>query len=336
MRTVRLAVFGAGGMAQVAHIPAWKKISDVNLVAVCDPNLARAKAVAERFSIPHYFADDEQVLKLEEVDAVDICAPTNMHMTLAINALSAGKHVLVEKPMSRTAGEAERMVEAARTTKRKLMVAMNLRFRRDSLNLKSFVESGEVGEILYAKCGWLRRQESWSERLWVYQKQLSGGGVFMDLGIQMLDLTLWLLGNQKARSVKASIFNKHAGVEVEDTALALVQLDDGSALTIEVSWTNVTAQDEVYADLFGTQGRASLNPLRVMKEMHGHAVNLISQGNEFPTVRYKRSHENELRHFIKCVQDDIPMLSTGEEGWERMRIIEAVYDSAKQMKEVEL
>jgi predicted dehydrogenase len=337
MEKVRVAVVGAGGIAQVAHIPVWKKLPDVELVAVCDTIKARAKAVAEKYKIPRYYTRDEEALKQEDIDAVDICVPTNMHEPIAVKALSAGKHVLVEKPMSRTVEEAERMVRAARQYKRNLMVAMNVRFRWDAVNLKSFVEGGELGEVFYAKSGWLRRQSKWSEHSWLFQKKYSGGGVLMDLGIQMLDVTLWLLENAKAKSVKANLYNQVAKLDVEDAAVAFVHLENGATLTLEVSWTFLTEEDLLYTNLFGTRGGALLNPLRVMKEMHGNLVNLTPSRTETSTNLYKHSYENEIRHFVKCLRDNhTPMMSSGEESLERMRIIEAMYESAKRGKEVSL
>ena len=336
MKTIRLAVIGAGSIAQIAHIPNWKQIPGVEVVAVCDTNRGRAKAVAEKHGIPQYFTKDEDLLKLEEVDAVDICAPTNAHKAIAVAALSAGKHVLVEKPMSRTVEEAEEMVRAASRHQRQLMVAMNARFWRDVVNLKQFIENGDLGEIFYAKSGWLRRQEKWTERSWLFQKQYSGGGVLMDLGIQILDMTLWLFGNKKVKSVKAVTYNKVARLEVEDAAVAFMHLEDGSTLTLEVSWTFLTAQDLLYANIFGTNGGALLNPLRVMKQMHGNLINMTPQLHDTPTYRYKLSYKDELRHFIQCLRESTPMLSSGVESLERMRLIAAMYQSAQVGHEVEL
>lgn len=334
MEKIRLAVIGAGAIAQVAHIPTWKKLPDVELVAVCDTVKARAKAVAEKFRIPRYYTNDDEVLKLDDIHAVDVCVPTNVHMPVATAALSAGKHVLVEKPMARNVEESEKMLDAARRYQRKLMVAMNVRFRRDVVNLKSFVDGGELGEVFYVKSGWLRRQERWSEHSWLFQKKYSGGGVLMDLGIQMLDLSLWLLGNRKAKSVKATTYNKVAKLEVEDAAVAFIHFEDGTTLTLEVGWTLLTEDDFLYTNLFGTRGGALLNPLRVMKEMHGSLVNLTPAREEKPTNTYKRSYESELRHFVKCLREDIHMFSSGEESLERMRIIEKMYQSAATGKEV--
>jgi predicted dehydrogenase len=336
MEKVRVAIIGAGGIAQVAHIPVWKKLENVELVAVCDTVKTRAKAVAEKYKIPQHFTRDEDLLKRDDVDAVDICVPTNMHERLTIDALSAGKHVLVEKPMSRTVEEGEKMVRAARQHKRSLMVAMNVRFRYDAANLKSFIDGGELGEVFYAKAGWLRRQKKWTEHAWLFQKKISGGGVLMDLGVQMLDMALWLLGNVKAKSVKAHLYSHVAKLDVEDTAVALVHFENGVTLNLEVSWTFLREEDLFYANLLGTRGDAQLNPLRVTKELHGNLVNLTPSKSETPTNLYKNSYENELRHFIACLRDGAPMLSAGDESLERMRLIAAMYESANRGKEVAL
>ncbi|MDZ7289615.1 MAG: Gfo/Idh/MocA family oxidoreductase [candidate division KSB1 bacterium] len=336
MEKVRVAIIGAGWIAQVAHIPVWKKLENVELVAVCDTVKARARVVAEKFKIPQYFTRDEELLKREDIDAVDICVPTNLHERLTVESLSAGKHVLVEKPMSRTAEEAEKMVRAANQYQRNLMVAMNMRFRYDATNLKSFIDGGEIGEVFYAKAGWLRRQKKLDEQAWLYQKKYSGGGVLMDLGVQVLDVILWLLGNPKAKSVKANTYDHVANFEVEDTAVALVHLDNGITVNLEASWIFLQDEDLFYAHLLGTRGNAQLNPLRVTKELHGNLVNLTPSRPETPTNLYKQSYQNELRHFIRCLREGTPMLSTGEESLERMRLVEGMYESAKCGKEVAL
>ena len=334
MEKVRVAIIGAGWIAQVAHIPVWKKLENVELVAVCDTVKTRAKAVAEKYKIPQVFTRDEDLLKRDDIDAVDICVPTHMHERLTLDALSAGKHVLVEKPMSRTVEEGEKMVRASRQYKRQLMVAMNVRFRYDAANLKSFIEGGELGEVFYAKAGWMQRQKKWTEHTWLFQKKFSGGGVLMDLGVQMLDMMLWLLGNAKAKSVKAHTYSHVAKRDVEDTAVALVHFDNGVTLNLETSWTFLREEDLFYANLLGKRGDAQLNPLRVTKELHGNLVNLTPSKLETPTNLYKNSYESELRHFISCLRDGTPMLSTGEESLERMRIIAAMYESADRGKEV--
>lgn len=333
---LKIGIVGTGAIAQVSHIPVWKTIADVEIVAVCDVSPRKADWVADKFEIKHRFDDVDDLLRLDEIEAVDICTPTQSHMPVAISALSAGKHVLVEKPMARNYAESKRMVESAKEYSKILMVAMNVRFRQDAMILNSFTRKGELGEIFYAKTGWLQRKEKLVHRTWFAQKEISGGGVFMDLGIQMLDVGLWLMGNPRAERVTATTYNKIAQLEVEDSAAAFIKLKSGETLTVEVSWTLSSERDFFYTNLFGTRGGALLNPLRIHKELHGNLVNVTPAIEETPTNLYKRSYENEIRHFVECLKNVVALNSSGEENLERMRIVDAVYQSAKSGKEVKL
>lgn len=336
MNRIRIAVIGTGSSAQVVHIPLWKKIDDVEVVAVCDINKAKANWVADRFTIPHAFHSEDELLKSGLAEAVDVCVPTNIHMRVAVDALSAGAHVLVEKPIARNYEEAKRMVDAAEQYERNLMVAMNLRFRSDAMALKKFAAEGELGDIFYAKGGWLRRKERRGERSWFTDRRIAGGGVFMDLGIQVLDLGLWLMGNPTAESVKAVTYNSVTGLSVEDAVGGLIRFSNNASLSIETSWGLFADKDVFYTNLFGTQGGALLNPLRIHKELHGNMVNVTPAREESPSNIYKRSCQNELVHFVDALQNGVPLESAGVESLERMRITDAIYESARSGAEVRL
>lgn len=334
---IKIAIVGTGFMAQVTHIPIWKSIENVEIFAVCDQLKSKAQWVADKFRIKHAFDDIDELLKLDEIAAVDICTPTNSHMPLSVAALSAGKHVLVEKPMARNYDEAKKMADAAKKYGRMLMVAMNVRFRPDAITLKTFTQKGELGDIFYSKTGWLQRKEKLIHKTWLAEKEKAGGGVFMDLGIQMLDVGLWLMGNHKAESVKATTYNKITQLDVEDSAAVFVRLENGATLTVEVSWTLLFEKDFFYTNIFGTHGGALLNPLRIHKELHGNLVNVTPVKSESTTNLYKKSYENEINHFVECVvKGDGGFISSGQESLERMRIVDAVYQSAKTGREVKL
>ncbi|MFQ5770328.1 MAG: Gfo/Idh/MocA family protein [bacterium] len=333
---IKIGIIGAGAIAQVTHIPIWNSIEDVELVAVCDVAKKKAQWIAEKFNIKYCFDDVEDLLKIEEIQAVDICTPTQSHMALTISVLSSNKHVLVEKPMARNYEESKKMVEHAKKYNKMLMVAMNVRHRQDAIILKKFTQNGELGEIFYAKAGWLQSKEKFIRPKWFANKEISGGGVFMDLGIQMLDVSLWLMGNHKAASVTASTYNKMTQLSVEDAAVAFVRLENGATLTVEVSWTLLSEKDLFYTNIFGTKGGALLNPLRIHKELHGSLVNVTPSKEETPTNLYKKSYENEIRHFVQCLTNGIELTSSGEEHIERLRIVDAVYQSAKTGREIKL
>src|SRR3990172_5846593 len=221
---LKIGVIGVGKIAQVTHIPIWNKLENVEILAVCDKNKSKAKWLADKYNIKHVFDNAEALYKIEEISAVDICTPTQSHMDLSIAALSSGKHVLIEKPIARNFTESEKMVQCAKDNNKMLIVTINVRFRQDAMILKTFTQNGELGDIFYAKAGWLRRRESLVHKHWFAEKEIAGGGVFMDLGIQMLDVSLWLMGDLKAERVTASLYNNISGISVEDSAAVFIRL----------------------------------------------------------------------------------------------------------------
>jgi predicted dehydrogenase len=333
-KKIRIGILGAGGMAQVVHIPLLRKHPDAELMAVCDLDANKAALVAQKNKIPLFFRDVERFLEAEGLEAVLICTPTNSHMALALAALSAGKHVLVEKPAARTHAEAVRMAAAAAKAKCILMVAMNHRFRPDSMIIKNFIEANELGKIIHVRAGWLKRKGKWSRPTWVRNPKISGGGVMMDLGIQMLDVCLWLLGNPKVETVGAIAARSVPGRKVEDSLFAFYRLRGGTGLTVDTSWSLMSDETVAYMIFYGTQGAAALNPPKITKEMHGELVNVTPGKQLKPMDLYKKSFEFEVDHFIQCIQHKRKPISSIDEAVEIMAIVEATYRSVAEGREV--
>jgi predicted dehydrogenase len=334
MQKVKIGVVGLGTVGQTVHLPILAKIPEVEIVAVCDIESSKAEFVAKKYDIPRHYANLEEMLSAEsDIEAIDICTSTFSHMATAIAALEAKKHVLVEKPLARTYEEAHKIVAAAKKNQRKLMVGMNNRFRPDAMILKSMIQGGELGKIFYAKAGWLRKLKSTNP--WLTRKEKSGGGVVLDLGIVMFDLAFWLMGFPEAKEVLASNYS-HNTKGVEDSAVVFIKMKNGSTLTIESSWSFETETDFFYCDCFGTDGGGSLNPFRILKRMHGNLVNVTPVSHETPQTLYWKSYDNELKHWIGALRNLHPLLSTGEEALHRMRIVDAIYQSAKKGKSVNI
>ncbi len=333
---IRIGLIGCGSITQIIHLPILSKMEDVEIVAIADTDKPKLQALAEKYKIKNYFTDHAKLLEMENIDGIHICTPNNTHSSISKDALSAGKNVLVEKPIAPTYLEAKSMVDEAKKRKKTLMVGMNHRFRPDTMVLKNFVKGNELGKIFYTKSGWLRRRGSWNESDWAKKKNVSGGGVFMDLGIPMMDLSLWLMDNPKVKGVYATMYNHFSKTGIEDSSAIMIRMEDDSVLTIEVSWTLLMENDFMYSNLFGTLGGALLNPLRIHKEMHGNLVNVTPTKMEKPENNYKKSYEYELKHFIECLKHGRPTLSSGEEAMEIMRISEAVYQSAREKREIVL
>jgi predicted dehydrogenase len=233
--------------------------------------------------------------------------------------------------MARNSREAESMVEAARGAGLVLMCAMNNRFRNDVQILRRFVQKGEIGDLFLIKSGWLRRGESYG---WKAKHAMSGGGVVLDLGVQMLDLALWLAGGREVASVSAQV-HRPRPASVEDAGVALLRFKDGSSVFLEVSWSMSIERDVTYLHAFGNRGTASLNPLRIHKELHGSLVN-VTPAVESPRNVYKQSYAREIEHFVACIQGEDELMSSGEDGLAILRIVEAIYASAESGKEVSL
>jgi len=331
MEKIKVGVVGLGWVAQVVHLPILTKLSEAELVAVCDLDRSRGRLVAEKFGVKRLYTETQQMLAHEDIAAVIVCTSTDAHKEATIAALEAGKDVLVEKPIARRFVEAVEMAQAAKERKRKLMVGMNHRFRPDTMILKSFLERKELGKVFYTKAGWLRRKHADSS--WITQKEKSGGGVFIDLGIVMLDMAFWMMGYPEVKGVNATNF-QHTTKHVEDTSIVSITMKNESIMNIEVSWSMTMDDDVYYCNVYGTEGSASLNPLRIHKQLHGNLVNLAPAKLDPPQHLFRRSYENEIKHFLGAVKGLHPIISSADEAVQRMRIVEAVYKSSRTGKEV--
>ena len=333
MEKTKIAVIGLGGIAQLAHLPILTKLPNVQLVAVSDTSKARLKAIGEKYSIKNLYQDYNEMLAKEEIEGVVIATPTDTHSTIAVNCLKAKKDVLIEKPIARNLEEAKEIQAAAKKYKKQVMVGMKLRYRPDSMLTRSLVNSGELGDIFYIRCGWLRKQSS--EQKWFLNKSQSGGGVLIDLGILILDLALWIMNDHKLKSVSVETFS-HTTKDVEDTAVGLVRFSDQRVISFEVSWGLHAEWDKFHLAAFGTKGTAHLNPLKAYKRLESGHIDYTLPTSATASNLYKKAFENELKHFVAAVRDNSPMVSSGEDALMLMQLLEAIYKSAELKKEVML
>lgn len=333
MQKVKIGVIGLGSIAQLVHLPNLSKLENAELVAVSEVKKNRLITIADKFNVVERYSDYNEMLEKSEIEAVIIATPTNTHKDIAIDCLNAGKDVLVEKPLARTYAEAKAVVDAAKKNKRKLMVGMNLRYRPDTMLLRSIVSSGEIGEPFYTKCGWVRRQSS--EEKWFTKKEEAGGGVIIDLGIHLLDLALWLMNYPEVDSVSCKNYF-HNTKNVEDTSISFLKFKNDSLINLEVSWSLPTDKDHFYLSVFGTKGSFTLSPLHVYKRINNEILDLTPAQIDNATTLFKKSYLNELKSFVGAVKELNPLLSPGEEALERMKIIEAMYQSANKDSEIKL
>jgi len=327
-KKLRLGLIGAGGISQVTHIPNVLAEKSVELVAISDNNTGRAIGVAERFGIPVWFDEPEQMLRQVALDGVIISTPTISHPALARMALESGVDVMIEKPFARTVAEGQMIVEAAERSGRLLMVAMNHRFRPDTLHLREVILRGEIGEMTMVRAGWLKQLGVWGRPMWFSDQRLAGGGVMMDLGLQMVDLVCFLNGFPAVIDVVGSVDHRALDLEVEDTATAFVRFANDMTFQLEVSWANCDDHDKAYTWCSGTRGAAALNPLRISRRQVDKVETLKLPGFGDPGKLYRSSFRFEIAHFINCIRSREAPGSSGREALAVLDIVERIYRSA--------
>jgi predicted dehydrogenase len=332
MKRTGIALIGAGNIGQSIHLPILSKLPGVEIVAICDRNKSTAKLIAEKYGIKHVCTEVSELLKLDGIDAVDICTSTDTHYEVAVECLEAGKDALIEKPLARSWQEAAMIGETATRCERKVMVAMNHRFRPDTITLKSIIERGELGKFQYIKSGWLKQRSS--EQKWLAQADRSGGGVMLDLGIVLIDLMLWLTNFPKVHSVRA-VMQKHQTKNVEDFVTGFLNFADDTVAIFETSWTLQRPEELYYCNFFGEQGSAYINPLKIIRRQGNEFVSTETpDANRSKAALYQKSYQNELQHFVNAVQGLVPVASTVGEAVHRMRIIDSLYVSARERTEI--
>ena len=354
-KKLKIAVIGCGNISG-SHLQAYAKNPAVEIYALCDINEKNLKRRAEEYGVTRLYADKDQMLReLPEIDAVSVCTWNAAHAECAIAALNAGKHVLCEKPMAMNAAQAQEMLETARRNNRLLMIGFVRRFGNDCAILKDFIDHGQMGELYYAKATYLRRKGCPGG--WFGDKSRSGGGPLIDLGVHVIDLTRYLMGNPKPVSIYGATFHKLGdraevkgatgyqsasrteGVkdifDVEDMATAMVRYDNGAVLQVEASFSLNIEKDTGTIELFGTKAGAKLDPeLTLYNEINGYMANVKLDA---PTaLSFNGLFDNEVNHFVDCVRTGAPCRNPAEDGVELMRILDGIYESARTGHEVVL
>lgn len=337
MKKLRVGIIGAGGIAQYAHIPGYQKIEGVEVAALADINRETLKSAAEKFGVKKTYTDYRKMLAEEKPDAVSVCTPNVHHAAPTIAALRARAHVLVEKPIAMNAAEGKQMVEAARKAKRLLMVAFNSRWRADVQYLKRSVEAGVLGDIYYGEAVYMRRSgiPGWGAFV---QKELSGGGPLIDVGVHMLDLALYLMGHPKptvAFGAAYTAFGKRsdcfAGMgrwdcekfSVEDFGIGLVRFGNGATLLLKSSWAAHIGEDQHHVMLMGTEAGLNTAPARIFRQEQGSLVDVAP--TRLPNVD---TYAEEIVQFVSAIREGKPSPVPGEHGLMATAILDAIYESA--------
>lgn len=356
MKKLKIAVIGNGGIAKYAHMPAYSQMDNVEIVALCDIQINKSKEMASQYGVKQVFDNYEDVLAIEGLDAVDICTPNYLHSIIAVKALNKGLNVFCEKPDAVSVEEALKMKQAAENSGKTLMVMRNNRYWETSKFLKQFIKDGKMGDIYAGRCGWIRRRGIPGKGGWFTTKALSGGGPLIDLGVHMIDLAIWLMGNPAPVAVTGCTYNKFANVEtksdsvnsvfgeakedgifdVEDLAMGFIKFDNGSCLQLEFSWASNVEEEDHFVELRGSKAGSSWHSssganLRIFAEENGNVVDILPKINNIGAI-----HAANLVHFVDVVLNGAQPEFLPIQGVNMIKILEALYESAKTGKEVQL
>ena len=339
-KPLTLAIIGTGIGRQ--HLRGALGVPGARIAALCDVNLERARALAHEFELSdvRVVADYRELLGMDGLDAVSVCVPNALHASIAIACLSAGLHVLCEKPLATSAADAQIIVDTARDNNRACMVGQLLRFRDDVQALKK--RAGEIGTPYYARALARRAHGIPKWGSWFTQRAMSGGGPLIDTGVHVIDLTWWLAGCPRPLSASATTYaalgprkiglgaggigDPNGLFDVEDLAAGLIRFEGGLSIHFESAWALYAEGDARHCHIHGTQGAL----------IWGDDARVITSDGSVEAIGAEPGDawRNELAHFVGSIQNGVAPQPDALAGLTMMQMLDALYRSAREGREV--
>lgn len=349
-QTLKVGVIGVGGISRT-HMPGWAASPYAEVVAGADVSEAALRRWGEQFGVARLTTRPEDLLESRDIDIIDICTPNMSHTPLVIAALEAGKHVICEKPLAPTAAEIRQMIAARDRSGKQLMTAQHFRFSGAARACKAEIDTGVLGDIYHARSWMLRRNAFIPTPTFVYQ-QYAGGGACIDIGVHILDLTLWMMGHPKPVAVSGVARTElcripgafsiwHPGsmpedMDVEELAVALVRFESGATLILEVAWAlhHDTEVEDMQMWLYGTRGGCHwpsnqfLSSNYETKQHYNRQLKL--------TADLMEPHALECYEFARALAHGEPSPVPPEQSLQVLSILEGIYASQREGREVRL
>ena len=342
MKPLRVGLIGSGFIARKKHLPAWKKSTGkADLVALCDTNISQAEALAREHSIPKVYADFQQMIVEQRLDAVDICTPPQTHADMAVRALQSGAHVLVEKPMAVSTNECDRIIDAARKSGRRICVSHSDLFYPSFLKARSLVKDGAIGKLrgmrifLSTPVDYITsNRDHWAHRL--------PGGVLGETGPHVIYMTLAFINPISRVRVEArKQLAEFPWSPYEDYRLDLA----GEEATCSVVLTYATTRWAAQLDIWGStghmkfdletqslilHGRSDLKPptlgMSAVREACQELVGMFGTTLSYITGGLVTTHERLVVDFIRSIREDIPVPVPPEDGREAVRVMDLLVE----------
>ncbi len=342
-KNLKVGVIGIGTIGK-AQLRGFSAVKEAELVGISDINKKALKDVAKEFKVKRHFADYHDLLALDEMDAVSICTPPFNHAAITLDAASAGKHVLCEKPMAMNAKEAEEMVEACSKAGVKLGIGSGRsRFYPAVDMARRYISEDKLGKVYYSRVSTYRRRgrpgiDILVGSKWFIDSSKAGGGALIDIGCYDIDVILYLLKSPQPESVSAMTFQGiedlpklNATYDVEEHSSAFVRFQDGPVAVFETSWaTNFDNTQE--AIIMGTKGGLNLHPFTYYTKQDWNQVAIKT---DLPSLR-GMNMRLLIDDFVRaCLENGTPK-TPGADGLKAMQITNAAYESARLGREVKI
>jgi len=326
---VRYAVVGLGHIAQVAVLPAFAHARNSRLVAVVSGDAAKRREIARRYRLDHAFDYDDYEACLEHVDAVYIALPNSQHAEYTIRAARAGVHVLCEKPMAVTTAECEQMIAACARARVKLMIAYRLHFEAVNLKVIDLVRAGRIGDPKFFNSSFsmtVRRGD-------IRTKRAFGGGTLYDIGVYCINAARYLF---RAEPTEVMAISVNSGVkalsQIDESTAAILRFDGGRVASFVTSFNG---GDVAEYRIVGSKGDIHVDPAYEYAEGLGYTLTVDGKAQR-KTIGKRDQFAPELVHFSDCIRRDRTPEPSGEEGLADVRIVQALYQSAKSGRAVRL
>lgn len=352
MEKVKVGIIGCGTIANNAHIPAYMKNENVEIKYFCDIIPEKAAAVVEKYGCGTAVTDYHVVLSDSEVEAVSVCTPNNMHATISIDAMRAGKHVLCEKPAARTYPEALEMQKVQHETGKILNIGVVNRFNDQVNRIRDYIREGRLGEVYHVYLSFRSHRSIPGLGGAFTTKAIAGGGALIDWGVHFLDLVMYCLNDLKPLTVSGETFCKlgkdmegytyrdmwagppvkNGTYDVEDSVTALIRTE-GPVFTLHGAWAQNIDKNEMQVDFMGDKGGIRLEyggDFTLYTVEHGALVEYVPEGKNRPMF------ENEINAFVDCVRTGEKLCSHIDTAVITAKIMQAIYDSAEIHKEIAL
>ena len=350
MEKIRIGMIGVGQIGK-AHIKQYAEIPGAEIVALADIDAAEGKRVAEAHHIPHVYTDFRQLLKRDDVTAVDVCLHTNFHSPVTIEALRAGKHVYCEKPMAGSYVDAKAMLDEAAKCGRELSIQLSPLFGKETKVAKRLIEAGRLGRIYHARSTGYRRRgrpyvDGYGTSSFV-KKEIAAGGALYDMGVYHLAQVFYLAGQPKVERISGKIYQETdmdakrreiSNYNVEELGLGFVKCAGGLTIDIIESWAiHLNPFEGSY--VVGSAGGIRLDPFSYHTTMDDIEADVTFNLKE-ADWRWRQLNETESAydatqpHWVAVLQGRVPLMPTAEIALDVMLISEGIYLSDRLGREV--